>query len=210
MALTRQRGRAATRVAREQSRARIIEAASALLRERPYSTLSIGEIMERAGIGRTLFYRHFDDLGDLLLTAGREAINDLYDAERALAEIRADHGPAAIREALELSVAAYERHGPLLRAGTEAAASDELIAARQQAIRRRFDALVAEALRRAEEETGTRFADPDETARALNALSHGYLLDAFGHGPRISRAAATRTLTEIWVAVIGRGGSREA
>lgn len=201
MAVTRRR--TTTRVARERSRARIIEAATALVRERPYASLSVGEIMERAGIGRTLFYRHFDDLGDLMLSAGREAIEDLYEAERALAEIRADHGPAAVREALALSVAAYERHGPLLRAGTEAAASDELIAARQEGVRRRFDGLVASALRRIEEETGRRFANPDETARALNVLSHSYLIDAFGHEPRISAETAVQTLSEIWIALIG-------
>lgn len=196
------RPRTATRAARRQSRARIIEAATALVRERPYASLSVGEIMERAGIGRTLFYRHFDDLGDLMLSAGREAIEDLYEAQRALAEIRVEHGPTAVREALALSVAAYERHGPLLRAGTEAAASDELVAARQEGVRRRFDELVAGALRSIEAETGRRFANPDETARALNLLSHSYLIDAFGHAPRISAQTAVQTLSEIWIALI--------
>ena len=62
---------------RERSRQRIIEAATELVRERSYAELNVGEIMERAGIGRTIFYRHFDDLGDLLLRAGREAIEEL-------------------------------------------------------------------------------------------------------------------------------------
>ena len=207
MAATRHRS--TTRSAREESRARIIDAATELVRERPYASLSIGEIMERAGIGRTLFYRHFDDLGDLMLTAGREAINELYEAERALAEIRVDHGPDSVREALELSVAVYERHGPLLRAGAEAAVSDEQIAARQELIRRRFDALVAEALRAIEAETGRRFGNVDETARALNLLGHSYLVDAFGHGPRASVETATQTLSEMWIALLAGAPTEE-
>ena len=33
--------------------------------------------MREAGIGRTIFYRHFDDMADLLLRASREAIEEL-------------------------------------------------------------------------------------------------------------------------------------
>ena len=191
-----------TRHAREQNRRRIIDATATLVRERPYARLSVGEIMERAGIGRTLFYRHFDDLGELLLRVGREAMEELYEAQLALASIRGDHGPEAVREALELPVAVYQRHGPLLRAATEAAAGDEVIAARQEALRRRFDDLVDEALRHISEEGGRRFADTSETARAVNLLSHSYLVDAFGREPRVPAEVAVRTLSEIWVALI--------
>ena len=52
-------------------------AASELVRRRSYSELSVDEVMREAGIGRTLFYRHFDDPGDLLLRASREAIEEL-------------------------------------------------------------------------------------------------------------------------------------
>ena len=77
-----------TRLSRERSRARIIEAATELVRVRSYAELNVGEIMDRAGIGRTLFYRHFDDLGDLLMRAGREAIEELFAAEEVLAQGR--------------------------------------------------------------------------------------------------------------------------
>ena len=166
--------------------------------------------MERADIGRTIFYRHFDDLGELLLRVGREAIDELYEAQLALASIRVDYGPDAVRDALELPVAVYQRHGPVLRGATEAAASDELVAGRQAELRRRFDGLVAEALRRVEVEAGVEFADVDETARALNLLSHSYLLDAFGREPRITPEVAVQTLSEIWIALITPSATRPA
>jgi AcrR family transcriptional regulator len=200
--MSRTERQATARESRAESRRRIVDAATALVRERPYAQLSVGEVMERAGIGRTLFYRHFDDLGDLLLRVGREAIDELYEAQQALAEIRVDYGPDAVREAIELSVAVYERHGPLLRTATEAAASDVLVQERQETVRARFDELVAQTLRRVEEETGARFADVGETARALNLLSHSYLLWAFGHEPRVDAETAVRTLSEIWIALI--------
>ena len=40
--------------------------------------------MREAGLGRTIFYRHFDDLGDLLVRASREAIEELYEAQSKL------------------------------------------------------------------------------------------------------------------------------
>jgi AcrR family transcriptional regulator len=187
-----------TRENRERSRQRIIDAASELVRERSFAELNVAEVMARAGIGRTLFYRYFDDLGDLLVRAGRQAIDELYEAQLKLASTRIDHGPDAIREAIELPVAVYRRHGPVLRAVAEAAAADPGLTPDQENVRRRFDQLVAEALRNA----GASFADVDETARALNRLNESYLLDAFGREPRVSAATAVQTLTELWVAAL--------
>ena len=191
-----------TRQTREQSRRRIIAAATELVRERSYAELNIGEIMTRAGLGRTIFYRHFDDLGDLLMRAGREAIEQLYEAQTGLAEARVDHGPDAIREAIELPVRIYHRHGPLLRAISEAAAADTEVARGQEALLRRFDELCATALRNAEAEAGPRFADIDQSALALNRLNASYPLEVFGREPRVSVETATQTLTEIWVAAL--------
>ena len=133
--------------------------------------------MERAGLERTIFYRHFDDLGDLLLQrrarGDRGALRGPARARRRPASPRARR----VRGAIEPPVAVYRRHGPLLRAVAEAAAGDEPVAAGQAPIRRRFDELVADALREVEPETGGVVADVEETARALNLLNESYLLD---------------------------------
>ncbi len=52
-----------------ESRERIVAAATELVRRRAYAELSVDEVMREAGLGRTIFYRHFDDLADLLLRA---------------------------------------------------------------------------------------------------------------------------------------------
>src|SRR5437764_11250528 len=127
--------RAGIRQSRKQSRDRIVAAATELVREQPYGELSVDEVMRGAGIGRTIFYRHFDDLADLLMRAGREAIDDLYEAQRALAEARLGDGPEVVRRVIEAAVAVYQRHGPLLRAISEAAAGDEQVAGGQKAVR---------------------------------------------------------------------------
>jgi TetR/AcrR family transcriptional regulator, ethionamide resistance regulator len=193
------------RQSRQETRERIVGAATELVRRRSWSDLSVEEIMAEAGIGRTLFYRHFDDLADLLMTAAGEATEQLLDAELALGSTHVENGPEAVRESIASAVAAYHRHGPLLRAIHEAAASDERVAEGYEAMLARFDQFAEEAVRTAAQAFGGGPTDPVETARALNRLNESYLLDAFGREPRTSVEAAERTLTEIWTAVLQRG-----
>jgi AcrR family transcriptional regulator len=60
--------RAAARTRREAARERIVAAAERLLRDRPYRELSVEEVMAEAGLSRTIFYRHFDGLPELVLS----------------------------------------------------------------------------------------------------------------------------------------------
>ena len=189
---------------RRQNRERIVAATADLVRRRTYAELSVEEVMRRAGLGRTIFYRHFDDLGDLLQRAGREAIDELYDAQRDLGQARPDEDPDAVRKALQAAVDVYHRHGPLLRGIAEAAAGDAEIASGYGAMRERFDDFAEQSLRGVADLAHTPPADLAETARALNRMNESYLLDAFGHEPRVSREVAVQTLTEIWDAVIRR------
>jgi AcrR family transcriptional regulator len=192
------------RQTRQQSRERIVAAATELVRKRAYSELSVDEVMREAGLGRTIFYRHFDDLGDLLLRASREAIDELYEAQQDLGQARPDKDPEAVRRALQAAVDVHQRHGPLLRGVAEAAAGDEQIRRAYEAMRTRFDDFAAESLRGVADLGHTPPANLPETARALNLMGVSYLLDAFGREPRISPEVAAQTLTEIWEAVIRR------
>jgi AcrR family transcriptional regulator len=188
------------RLSRGESRDRIVTAATDLLRERGYAALNVGAVMDRAGIGRTIFYRHFEDLGELLMQASAEAIEALYESE---AELTGSSGPDAVRAAIEAAVAVYRRHGPLLQALNQAAPGDPRIDEGQARIRQRFDELVARWLAGHPRHRGRPDAELLEVARALNLLNTSFLLDAFGGEPRVSDEEATRTLSEIWLAVAG-------
>ena len=82
--------RAAASTRREAARA-IVAAAERLLRDRPYRELSVEEVMAEAGLSRTIFYRHFDGLPELVLS--------LFDAitQALMAELQAAPGPGATR-----------------------------------------------------------------------------------------------------------------
>jgi AcrR family transcriptional regulator len=190
--------RTGVRQTRQESRERIVRAAELLVRKRSYSDLTVDELMSEAGLGRTIFYRHFDDLGDLLMQTSRAAIEELFEAQSSLVAAR----PGDVRGALRAAAEVYQRHGPLLRCVSEAASVDERIAEGYAAMRERFDDLAEQSLR--DVLGDAQHADLAETARALNLMNETYLTEAFGREPRVSPETAVQTLVEIWDAVIHR------
>jgi AcrR family transcriptional regulator len=196
------------RLSRDEIRERLVAAATELVRDRSFYDLSVGDVTERAGIERTILYRHFDDLADLLLRAATEAIESLYVAQVELDSGRQQGDLDTVRAAVEPAVRVYERHGPVLRAVTEAGASNRDIAARGAELRRRFNELATESLAKLPGLRENPPADIAESARALNLLNEAYLRDAFGHEPRVSPETAIQTLTEIWAAFLDRSAPR--
>lgn len=202
MSVAKQRSR--RRLRREEVRARILEAAADLLRERPYRELTVEAVMASAGLSRTIFYRHFDDLPHLVLRLLEQPSADLLERERRLA---VEDVPLSevIRQALKAPVDAFHRHGPLLRAIAEAASHDEVIEQGFRSLMEEYEQLIVEYLRLLSELGLGRIHDHARAARALNLMNVHFLLDAFGTSERrISRAAALETLTEIWVGAVLR------
>lgn len=190
-----------SRLSRKQVRERLIAAATDLVRDHSFYELSVAEVTQHAGIERTIFYRHFDDLADLVLRVTREAVVELFEAQRSFVDARSGDPTDAVRRSLEAAVEVYQRHGPLLRCVAEAAAGDEQIATEYAAMRDRFSQFAERALR---EVARIDRANLGETARALNLMNETYLTDAFGREPRVAPETAVQTLTEIWDAVIRR------
>jgi AcrR family transcriptional regulator len=188
--------RAATRTRRAEARERILAAAERLLRERPYRELSVEEVMAEAGLSRTVFYRHFDGLADLVLTRMR-AIGD-----ELAAELSGEPGPGFQRQVLAAAVDAFARHGPFMRALNDAASHDADIEVAFRALRDGFTQVMAELYRGSMEAGRAPQADPYEMARALNLMNVSYLLETFGRDPDFDREKALQTLTTIWYAIV--------
>lgn len=70
---------------REQTRARLFDSLSALLRERPFDAITLAEIAAGAGVGRTAVYNHVPDKETLLLELiTHETQSWVVDLEAAL------------------------------------------------------------------------------------------------------------------------------
>jgi AcrR family transcriptional regulator len=88
-----------------QARERIIEAARELFLERGFAGVSVGDIAERAEVGRTTFFRHFGDKQEVVFANEQELLDTIAAADRA-------DGTPAPRTATE----AVEQLRPLLLA----------------------------------------------------------------------------------------------
>jgi len=183
------RRRTNARVRREEARERIVAAAEKLLLEVAYRDLSVDLVMSEAGLSRTVFYRHFDGLPDVLL-----ALLAKIEAELAAPmDASPPDGEDWLRDLLAGSVETFARYGPFLRALDHAAGQDAEIEAAYCAVVDRFTSEIAEVLGGG--------ARGYELARALNLMNGHYLMDTLGKDPSFDRELALDTLVAIWSAV---------
>jgi TetR/AcrR family transcriptional regulator, ethionamide resistance regulator len=93
----------------------------------------------------------------------------------------------------------YVRHGPLVRAIAEAAATDEQIEAAYRRSTEGFIELTAEALERMVREGKLDVPDARALARAMTLMNEAYLLNQFGREPQGDPKIALATLETVWL-----------
>ena len=118
---------------RRQARQRIIQAAEELFLARGFDEVSVGDIAERAEVGRTTFFRHFGDKQEVVFAKWQELLETIAAAGQA--EGAAARNPAEAVEQLRpvvLSLCAqaaadpeaYARHFQLIEQHPELRARD--------------------------------------------------------------------------------------
>jgi AcrR family transcriptional regulator len=201
---------ASTRLRRrpEDAEREILDAAEALLRESGYAALSPAAVMARTGLSRSSFYVYFRDLPTLLARLSERIEGELFAVTQAW--FAGDGNPEDdVRRSCEGLVAVYQRHGPLLRALSDAAASDPLV---EQNFRygtiQHFIVAVDERI--TVELARGRISEPvpSDVSRALVLMTERYLTDALGKATEEEMAAAFDTvveaLTRIWTRTLYR------
>lgn len=199
--------RARRRQSPEETRSLILDSAQRLLRERPFRELSVDEIMQPTGYRRTVFYRHFTGLPDLVLAVLGRVLPALAEANDAFREMASrELGDADVRPVIRTVVEHWERHGPLMLALRDAGVYDAEIDRLIDETQERFIGLLGDAFAERQEAGWSRGADPRQLAAALTSMNQRYLLHCFG-GPqqRATVDEATETLTAVWVGVVSRG-----
>ena len=177
----------------DEARPRILAAARELLAERPFAELTVGAVMAQAGLARTVFYRHFEDLPSLAPDLLPDADDPLVDRVQRDAGAQPE---AVVRAMVEGLVDLFSRHGRLLRAIDDAARQDPAVAARLESALVGPRELIERLLAAAPQPPPR----PAESARLLMAAHRAYLLDTFGAGtaPRDAPAKAREALLAMW------------
>jgi AcrR family transcriptional regulator len=185
----------------EEAEREILEAAEALLRERPAHEVTVVAVMERTTLSRKSFYVYFRDRHELiarLVAPLREEI------DTRASELRAVHvEPRDQLRALFLEVArVYRRNGELLRALRESSGQDK----DARRVWREFTdpptARMAELIRAETDAGRSHGLDPDATARALITMNLGCFFEQLIGRPRAKPEPLVDTLVEVWMRAI--------
>ena len=181
------------RLSAVEARSAILSAADGLLRSGPYRNLSVDGVMAEAGLSRTIFYRHFSDLPELVVELLREVAVDLVAVTDQLKDSIST--PEDLRKGLRYSVEFFVVNGPLVRAVAEGAGVDIRIDRGYQGFLRHFSAAIDDGLRNSKKLGLLADLDISATADALNVLNERYLIRALGYSPQED---ADRVLDVIW------------
>ena len=193
---------------RENTRREILAAAERALRERPYRELSVDLVMERTGLTRTAFYRHFDDVTELVLKLLEEVGAELLAVAQQWLEGAGEDFSAAAHDGLRGIVAFFAEHGPLVRAVAEAGVLDEEI---ERAYRGYIEFFIEMTKRGFDEMVAAGkldVADTGQLARAMSMLNEHYLLDQFGRAPGADPQQVLATLETVWLRTVGAAPQR--
>lgn len=182
------------RAATEQA---ILDATEALLADRAFRDLSIEEVMARAGLTRTAFYRYFPDLEAVLIRKLLAIRGELGEAADLWLRVDADPRAGLLPAATGLAQI-FRRHGRLLLALADASAGSPDIEEAWHAAIQSFVAPVRERIESLCRDGLCVLDNPAQTAVALVWMNERYLLETFGRGQGVSISVAARTVASIW------------
>jgi TetR/AcrR family transcriptional regulator, ethionamide resistance regulator len=174
----------------------IVEAAAALLRERPFRELTVDEVMRRTDLSRPSFYVYFQDRHHLVLKVVERLGGELFAMSERWYKGSGD-GPALVRDAVSGLVGVYARHGPVMRALADAATTDREVERAYGAIVQRFIDATARHIEEEIEAGRILPLDPGETAKALVWMIERYLNLSLGSAPETAEKVVADTLTTI-------------
>jgi AcrR family transcriptional regulator len=187
--------RRAPRVPGEQARRHIIEAAGRLLADRRFRDLTVEDVMAEAGLARTVFYRHFEGLPDIVLGL----LEDLLSAVVAEADVGDPGDREMLRRQLARVVQTYREHGRLLLALDEAAHHDDEVERRYHEWLDHAVQVSAELIERGVARGHTPAMPVLDVTHALTQMNAHYLLDLVARDPQFDPDAALEALWTVWM-----------
>jgi AcrR family transcriptional regulator len=196
----------------ERTRARILNAALDFLWSQAFRDMTVNAVMASAGASRAAFYQYFSDLHTLMETLLDMVQEEIFDACSPWVTGVGD--PVALMgEALAgLVQVGYER-GPILRAITDAAATDRRFEEAWRQFLGRFDDAASARIEADQAQGLIAHFDARPVAIALNRLDACMLIDSFGQHPRSRPEPVREALARIWISTLygaewlGKGSS---
>ena len=185
----------------ERTRAEILDAALEFLWSRPFREMTVNELMSTTSISRSAFYRYFDDVYGLMGAL----------LSRLESEILAGVSPwlsnegdpvALLYESLEAEVRICYRHGPFLKAVSDAAGTSAELENEWNWFLDRFDDAVSERVAVDQDLGLIGVFDPRLVATALNRVNASLYIRTFGQRPRGQAEPVLDAIARVWISTL--------
>lgn len=178
---------------------------AALIEEQGLADLSVSEVMVRADVSRTAFYRHFPDVYAVVAAILGRISQELQGRSGSWITASGAIGSPAVIESNLLSFArAYAEHGRLLAALSDATGVDDRVREiwREGLVQAFIDASAAAIAR--DQAAGALRADldPEATAYALTMMGERLAYDLLRRHRRGGPEDYARILAPIWAATL--------
>jgi AcrR family transcriptional regulator len=143
----------------------LLPVVEALLEQEPYFDLKVEQIIQRAGMARSTFYRYFQDKGELLLAVAEPASAEIRAAASGIWELRPPFGREDVKVVARKAIERYRPHAALMNAMVETSGHDPAVRAAINGAWADWLAGEAEHIRLGQREGWVRTdLDPEETA----------------------------------------------
>jgi len=182
----------------ERTRAEILDAAFEFLWSRPFRDMTVNSLMATTSISRSAFYRYFEDVHGLMEALLTRLESEIL--EGASPWLSDDGDPVSLLyESLAAEVRICYRHGPFLKAVSDAAATNAQLEDDWNWFLDRFDDAVSERIA-ADQELGLiEHFDPRPVATALNRVDASLYIRAFGQRPRSQPGPVLDAIARVWI-----------
>ncbi|MEJ2299415.1 MAG: TetR/AcrR family transcriptional regulator [Woeseiaceae bacterium] len=185
----------------ERTRAEILDAAFEYLWSRPFRDMTVNSLMATTSISRSAFYRYFDDIHELMQALLTRLESEILEGASPWLSENGDP-VALLYESLAAEVRICYRHGPFIKAISDAAGTNAQLEDEWNWFLDRFDDAVSERSV-ADQELGLIEAfDPRPVATALNRVDAAMYVRAFGHRPRSRPEPIQEAITRVWVSTL--------
>ena len=152
-------------------------------------------------ISRSAFYRYFDDVHELMAELLKTLEGEIL--EGASPWFSDDGDPVALLyKSLEAEARICYRHGPFIKAVSDATGSNARLEDEWNRFLDRFDEAVVERVV-ADQELGLiEVFDPLPVATALNRLSASVYIRDFGRRPRSRPGPVLEAISRVWISTL--------
>ncbi|MDH4031203.1 MAG: TetR/AcrR family transcriptional regulator [Chromatiales bacterium] len=185
----------------ERTRAEILDAAFEHLWSRPFRDMTVNSLMAMTSSTRSGFYRYFQDIHELMEALLKRLESELLEGVSPW--LSDDGDPVALLyESLVAEVRICYRHGPFLKAVSDAAGTSARLEDEWNKFMGRFDDAVIDRIT-ADQELGLIEAfDPRPVAAALNQVDASMYIRFFGQRPRSRPEPVQDAITRVWISTL--------